>query len=199
MARKGYAKNGSGDEVGNNCSPQKILAAVIANRIELAMPTRRTGMENSPGILINKREVAHKAVPAANAGTLPTRPAAVPESITASPIANTRNPAATKSFPFLKNFKLSKVAAITRPRLSIPHEMFRRFGCATRVPAKPNTAPRARPTAATTFSGALISVAHCTAGTSRASISRQLGNVAPLVIAAIVAGQGVRRKVLEGQ
>jgi hypothetical protein len=80
-------------------------------------------MENSPGILINKREVVHKAVPPANEGTLPTGPAAVPESITASPIANTRNPAATKSFPFLNNFKLGKVEAITGPRLSIAHDL----------------------------------------------------------------------------
>ena len=101
MTRKGYAKNGSGDEVGNNCSPEKILVAVMANRIELAIPTRRTQKGNSRGILINKSAVAQKAVPAANAGTLPARPAAVPESMTASPMAKTRNPAATKSFPFL--------------------------------------------------------------------------------------------------
>jgi len=155
--------------VGNNCSPQRILADVTANRIELAIPTKRTKMGNSLGMLINKSEVAHNPAPPANAGTLPTRPAAVPESMTASPIANTRNPAATKSFPFLRNFRVSRAAAITRPRLSIPQEMFRRLGCATRVPARPNTAPRARPTAATTFSGVRISIADYTTGNSCAA------------------------------
>jgi len=46
VTRKGYAKNGSGREVGNNCSPQKIRMAVMAKRIEVAMPVRRTPMEN---------------------------------------------------------------------------------------------------------------------------------------------------------
>jgi hypothetical protein len=93
MMRKGYAKKGSGI-----CSPQDILAAVIVNRIELATPTQRTRRGDSLGILIKIREVAHKAAPAANAGTLPVRPAGVPDSITASPTANTKDPAATKSF-----------------------------------------------------------------------------------------------------
>jgi hypothetical protein len=43
------------------------------------------------------------------------------------------------------------------------------LGCATRVPAKPNTAPRARPTAATTFSGVRISIADYTTGNSCAA------------------------------
>jgi len=107
---------------------------------------------------MSKRAVAHRAVTAANDGTLPITLPAVPESITPCPIANTRNPAATRSFPFLKNFKVSKVVAITRPTPSIPHEVARRFGCVTIVPARSNTAPRASPTAATTFNGLFILV-----------------------------------------
>jgi hypothetical protein len=77
--RKGYAKNGSGDVVGSSSAPQKILVAVMTKRIEAAMPMRRTPTANSFGILISKRAVAHKAVPAANEGTLPAKLAAVPE------------------------------------------------------------------------------------------------------------------------
>src|SRR5437899_2442834 len=123
MTRKGYAKNGNGEEVGVNCSPQKILVAVRAKRSEATMPERRTPMANSLGILTSRRAVAHKAAPPAKAGTLPAEPAAVPESIMPSPIANTRNPAATKSFPFLQHSTVSRVAAITRPARSISHRL----------------------------------------------------------------------------
>jgi len=34
MTRQGYAKNGTGDEVGNSCSPQKILDAVMATELK---------------------------------------------------------------------------------------------------------------------------------------------------------------------
>jgi hypothetical protein len=54
ITRNGYAKNGSSDEIGNSSSPQKILAAVIPNKIELATPTRRT---QSPGILTIRESV----------------------------------------------------------------------------------------------------------------------------------------------
>lgn len=100
---------------------------------------------------MSKSAVAHNVVPAANAGMLPTKLPAVPDSSTPSPIANTRNPAATKSSPSLKNFNVSNVVAITRPALSIAHEVLRSFSCVTIVPTMPNTAPSARPTEATTF------------------------------------------------
>ncbi|MGE5444504.1 MAG: hypothetical protein ACM3SR_07875 [Ignavibacteriales bacterium] len=95
----------------------------MANNSEVAMSIRRTATANSLGMLMSKRAVAHRAVPAAKEGTLPAKPAAVPESMTLSPIANTRNPAATKSLPFLRNFSVSKLVAITRPTLSIPHNV----------------------------------------------------------------------------
>ncbi len=155
--RKGYAKNGSGAAVGNTCSPQKILAAVIAKRIAPIMPARRIQLANSLGTLVSRSAADHKAVPAANEGTLSARVAAVPESITPSPIANTRNPVATKSLPFLKNFKASREVATTRPTPSMPHEAARRFCSVTTVPTRPNTPPRARPSAATTFTGLFIS------------------------------------------
>src|SRR3954447_11062914 len=69
--RKGYAKKGRGREVGNTCSPQNILDAVIAKRIEPMMPARRTPMANCLGIHVSSRAADHNAVPAANAGTLP--------------------------------------------------------------------------------------------------------------------------------
>ena len=123
MTRKGYAKKGSGDDVGSNGSPQNILADVMAKRSEVAIPIRRTAAANSFGMLISKSAVAHRAVPAAKDGTLPARPAAVPESMTASPIAKTRKPAATKSIPCRKNFKASKAPAITKPRLSMAQKV----------------------------------------------------------------------------
>jgi hypothetical protein len=154
--RKGYAKNGNGDVVGSNCAPQKILAEVMTKRIEAATPRRRTPIANSLGRLMSRRAVAHKAVPAAKEGTLSAKLPAVPESITPSPIANTRNPAATISFPFLTNFNVNKLAAITRPVPSIAQKVLRRLAWATNVPAMPNTAPRARPTAATMFNALCV-------------------------------------------
>src|ERR1700751_6485930 len=79
--RKGNAKKGSGDEVANTCSPQNILAAVIAKRIEPKMPTTRTQTANPLGTLVSRRAAHHKAVPAPNEGTLPSRFVAVPISI----------------------------------------------------------------------------------------------------------------------
>ena len=64
--------------------------------------------------------VAYKAVPAAKEGRLPARVAAAPDRITPSPIAKTRNPAATQSLPFLKNFTVNNEAAITTPAPSMP-------------------------------------------------------------------------------
>src|SRR6266566_8255409 len=130
--RKGYPKKGNGEEVGNTCSPQNILAAVIAKRIEPIMPTRRTQPANSLGTLVSKRAADHRAVPAANEGTLPTRVVAFPESITPSPIANTRNPAATTSFPFLNNCTASRAVATTKPTPSIPHDATWRLRWATK-------------------------------------------------------------------
>ena len=145
--------NGRGDEVGKTCSPQKILAAVIRKRSDVARPMSRTPRANSLGILMSNRAVAHKAVPAPKEGTLPSGPAAAPERMTPSPIANTRKPAPTKSLPFLKYFKVNKAVAMTRPAPSIAHAVLCRCGCVAKVPARPKTAPSARPMDATTFRG----------------------------------------------
>lgn len=126
ITRKGYPKNGSGFEIGNNCSPKKILIAVIAKRIDAATPDTRTQIANSRGMLMSKRAVAHRAVPAAKAGTLSAKFAAVPDRITPSPIANTRKPAETRSFPFRKNLMVSKAQAITRPEASIAQKVLLR-------------------------------------------------------------------------
>src|ERR1035438_8395185 len=64
--RKGYAKKGSGEAVGRTCSPQKILAAVIAKRIAPTVPARRIQLANSLGTLVSRSAADHKAVPAAN-------------------------------------------------------------------------------------------------------------------------------------
>src|SRR5450759_4429152 len=47
----------------------------MARRIALARPKSRTGVANSPGMLMSKSAVVHKAAPAANEGTLATGPA----------------------------------------------------------------------------------------------------------------------------
>jgi hypothetical protein len=80
-----------GDEVGNSCSPQKILAATMAKRIALTVPKRRTASANCLGMLMSRSASAHSAVPAANAGTLAAGPAAVPDISTASAIRSGRN------------------------------------------------------------------------------------------------------------
>ena len=169
--RKGYAKNGSGEEVGNTCSPHKILAAVIAKRIAATVPTRRIQLENSLGTPVSSRAADHKAVPAANEGTLSARVAAVPESITPSPIANTRNPAATQSLPFLKNLKARRVVATTRPTASIPHEAARRFWAVTRGSLLSRTPHQERgqskPRYSTDFSFCGLMIHHTQAPNSR--------------------------------
>lgn len=88
---------------------------------------------------------AHSAVPAANAGTLAAGPAAVPDINTASAIAKTRNPPATRSCPVLKYFRASSAVAITRPALSIAHNDACRWGFAVKLPAMPKTPPNVRP------------------------------------------------------
>jgi len=122
VEQQNRVKKGSGEEVGSTCSPQKILAAVIAKRIEAVTPARRAQTANSLGTPVSRSAADHNAVPAPNEGTLPARVVAVPESMTPSPIANTRNPAATTSFPLLKNFTASRAVATTRPTPSMPHE-----------------------------------------------------------------------------
>jgi hypothetical protein len=37
--RNGYAKNGSGEEIGDNWPPEKIVMDTIANSTEATMPT----------------------------------------------------------------------------------------------------------------------------------------------------------------
>ena len=71
ITNKGYAKNGRGDDVGNTRFPQKILAAVMQKRTEVATPTSRTPSANSLGILMSNRAVVHNAVPAPKEETLP--------------------------------------------------------------------------------------------------------------------------------
>lgn len=159
--RKGYAKNGSGDAVGSNGSPQKILAATVPIRIAAIMPARRIQAANSLGTLMSRRAADHRAVPAAKEGTLPARVEAVPERMTASPIANTRKPAAIRSAPFLKYFNASREVATTRPTLSMHQAMARRFWLVTMVPTIPNTPPSARPIAARMFEGRFIASSIC--------------------------------------
>ena len=75
-------------------------------------------------------------------------PAAVPDSNTPSPIAKTRNPAATMSMPDRKYLRASRLVATTKATLSIAHKLAWRAGEATSVPASPKTAPTRRPPAA---------------------------------------------------
>src|SRR4029078_925147 len=87
-----------------------------------------------------------------NAVTLPARPAAGAESkIKPSPIAKTRNPPATTSFPVRKYFMASNDAAITSPAPSTAHSMACTFCCVAMAPAMPHAPPSARPTAAMTL------------------------------------------------
>ncbi len=154
--RKGYAKKGSGDEVGNTCLPQNMLAAVIAKRIDPIMPTTRTQTANSFGTLVSRRAAHHNAVPAANEGTLPSAVVAFPVSMTLDAHANTRNPAATISFPFLKKCSASSAVATIKPTPSIAHKAAWRLRAATNVPAIPKTPPSARPITATMFADFFI-------------------------------------------
>src|SRR6202034_2125989 len=84
--RNGYPRVGSGLEIGNSGSPQKILAEEIAKSKPPIKPAMRVAIANSFGTLTRARPADHSAVPAANAGTLATRVCAVPPSMTASPI-----------------------------------------------------------------------------------------------------------------
>jgi len=118
--RSGYAKKGSGEAVGKTCSPQKILAAVIAKRIAPRVPASRIHMANSLGTLVRRSAADYNAVPAANAGTLASSVPAVPDSMTASPMANTRKPAETVSFPARKYFNVSSAVATISPTVKPP-------------------------------------------------------------------------------
>jgi hypothetical protein len=93
--------------------PIKILAAVMINRAALATPMIRTGKAKSPGILTRSSAVPHRVIPAAKDGTLLSGLAAAHESKTPSPIANTRKPTATRSFPVRKHRIASSAVAIT--------------------------------------------------------------------------------------
>ena len=108
--------------------PQKILAATIAKKNALIRAKTRATVARTCGTLTSRSAVAHSPVPAANEGTLPAGPAAVPDSSTASPIANTRNPPATRSCPFRKYFRASNAVAITKPTESIAHNTGCRSG-----------------------------------------------------------------------
>jgi hypothetical protein len=137
-------------------------------------PRIRIGTANSLGILTRRRAVAHREVPAANAGTLPAGPAAVPESRTPSPIAKTRKPLATTSFPVRKYLMASNAEAITIPAASIAHSIACTFCWATMAPARPNAPPSARPTAAMMFIDLGIVSAECAAAKLLASSADRL-------------------------
>src|SRR5262249_31715099 len=94
------------------------------------------------------RAAAQSATPPANDGTLPVRPAAVPDTSKPSPMANTRKPAATQSFPLLANLIVKRAVATVRPRPSIAQSVCRTGAWETTAPANPNTAPTPRPIAA---------------------------------------------------
>ena len=87
---------------------QKILAAVIAKRIEAVTPARRAQTANSLGTPVSRSAADHNAVPAPNEGTLPARVVAVPESMTPSPRCRCRISCIRNSFPLLKNFTASR-------------------------------------------------------------------------------------------
>src|SRR5438093_9151284 len=135
--------------MGNTCSPQKILPAVIAKRTAAVIPVRRVHVANVFGRLVIRSDADHNAMPAPKDGTLAVRPAAVFDSNRLSPATNTRKPAATQSFPILKYFMVNKAVATTRPTASMAQNACRSDGCPMKVPARPNTPPIARPTAAT--------------------------------------------------
>src|SRR6476620_8480949 len=97
----GYPTDGSGAEVGNNGAPQKILAAVTPKSTAPTAPATRIQVANVLGMLVSSSDADHKATPPPKDGTLPARPAAVPDRRRLSPATNTRKPAATQSSPFL--------------------------------------------------------------------------------------------------
>ena len=135
--------------MGNNCSPQKILAAEIANRIAATIPASRLQLGNVFGTLVIRRDADHSAMPAPNEGTLADRPAAVFDTTRLSPTMKTRNPAATQSSPFRKYFIASNAVAIIRPTASTAHSSCWTAALPTKVPARPNAPPIARPIVAT--------------------------------------------------
>jgi hypothetical protein len=75
----------------------------MINRMALTMPMIRTGKANCLGTLTRSSAVPHRVIPAANDGMLLSGSAAL-ESKRPSPIANTRKPPATMSFPSTKAF-----------------------------------------------------------------------------------------------
>jgi hypothetical protein len=81
----------------------------------LTMPMIRTGKANSLGTLTRSSAVPHRVIPAANDRMPLSGSAAALESTTPSPIANTRKPPATTSFPVRKHFIVSSTVAITSP------------------------------------------------------------------------------------
>jgi hypothetical protein len=100
--------------------PQSIVTPTMAKRIALPTPGTRATLGRTRGTLTSKSAVAHNTVPAPKAGTLAAGPAAVPDSNVASPMANTRNPPATRSFLDLKYFRASNAIAITSAAASMP-------------------------------------------------------------------------------
>ena len=107
-ARNGYAKKGNGEEVGNTCSPQKILADVTANRVAPIMPAKRVQLANPWGMLVSRRAADHKAVARGKGRNACGKGSCGPDEHYAFPIAKMTKPAAARSFPFLKNFKASR-------------------------------------------------------------------------------------------
>src|SRR6266545_807791 len=111
--------------------------AVRANMHVAPPPNPRAHHGSCRGALMRASAAAQSAVPAAKAGTLAVGPAAVPDNSTPSPIAKTRNPAATASTPARKYLRASRLVATTKATLSIAHKLAWRVGEATNVPARP--------------------------------------------------------------
>src|SRR5262249_48321755 len=84
-----------------------------------------------------------------NDGTLPSSPAAVPDTSRLSPIAKTRKPAATTSSPRRRNVTVTSALATMIATPSIAQNVCRSGAPETIVPATPNTAPMAQPAPAT--------------------------------------------------
>ena len=164
--------------MGDKYVPANILIAVMPNRIAATIPTSRTHVASTLGVLTSRRATLHRATPAPKAGTLASKLFAVPESITASPMAYTRNPAATTSHPLRKNFRASRLVAMTNALESIAQEISRTVAELTIVPSIPRTAPITKPMQARMFrllsAAAFIAVRE---SSSRTKVVRKLAGL----------------------
>ena len=102
IAKKGYAKKGSGWDKGVSEYPAKICNATVVNNSAPMYPMPLTHRGMTPDAPTSTSEAAHKATPAPNEGALSTRSMAALERISASPTTKIRNPAAARSLPLRK-------------------------------------------------------------------------------------------------